>query len=200
MHSRGGRLVTPVDGYSTVLESSLALSTEVAKMTPADWALTFQMLYELNPASSADGTGGFCCCLAVAWPMPTGLCLCLLGRVTCEVPTIPLGLRVLWRRQCHHQHEVHGLSSDQHLRAIQLSKSLAAMGFQIPLRGISYVALGKSSSWRLAETSLTPVKHCQESRGSSLAGQCWTPGYSHAGNKICSYWTRRELNSSLETH
>lgn len=82
MHSRGGRLVTPVDGYSTVLESSLALSTEVAKMTPADWALTFQMLYELNPASSADGTGGFCCCLAVAWPMPTGLCLCLLGRVT----------------------------------------------------------------------------------------------------------------------
>lgn len=91
MHFRGGRLAAPVDGHSTVLETSLALPTGVAKMTTEDWAINFQMLDELSPTPSADATGAFCCCLAVAWSMPAGICLCLLGGVTMWGPHHPVG-------------------------------------------------------------------------------------------------------------
>lgn len=57
MHFRGERLAAPVDGHSTVLETSLALPTGVAKMTTADRAINFQMLDELSPTPSADATG-----------------------------------------------------------------------------------------------------------------------------------------------
>lgn len=56
----------------------------------------------------------------------------------CKLPTVPLGLRVPWRWQCHQQREVHGLTSDQHLRAIQLSTSPATVGFQIPLHTLPW--------------------------------------------------------------
>lgn len=42
MPSKGGRIVNPADGHSTAIEASLAPPTEVAKMAPADWALSLQ--------------------------------------------------------------------------------------------------------------------------------------------------------------
>lgn len=88
----------------------------------------------------------------------------------CEVPTIPLGLRVLWRRQCHPQHGVHGHSSDQDLREVSPTSSppwefLHCSG-QILQLGIS-----KDISHGLA------VKHGVKGlQGPPTVRQCWTSG------------------------